>query len=724
MAKEAFIGFKNKKPFFYPLQNLTKHFIALGASGSGKTVLSKVFIEESALKHVPSIVVDIQGDLASLAIAGTKKDLETHNLDKEVVDRWKKEIAVTIYTPLSSKGVSICINPLEVPSKDIEREELVPMLHEISTAFAKLLGYNPDNDKGKFASSIVYAALEYSFTKRKPIKTFSKLITLLKKPPVDIQRHIDDLSGSEKELEVLTRKIKFLDVGEKKLLFQFGVPLNIDILLGRKVESNKTHVSILYLNTLPTHEEKEFFVATLANKLYQWMLSHPSKDLQANLMIDEIAPFIPAGSEKPISKPPLKLLFKQARKYGVGCLIATQNPGDIDYKAFAQFGTWAVGRLTVKQDTKKVGQALKSLSSQESIEETLPKLQPGEFIMFAPDISDSLIRFNARWLYTKHATLTEEDIKHIMSGKKVLFKEYDVNKPKKKRAVKKVSESVDGDDKEKESSIKKISKKASKKIREKVVSEFHEEQTKKHNTLYIHSVGEEHIRVLAQRKLNRLFKWFGPTNEHILDITKEFHPYLVSSIKVEYRYFLGFFKTQKVFNICVDGRSGELLKINNTSLKRFSQTEKLFSLTEQELQVARIIDQSKSYVSENELSAKTLLNKQSIKSTLNALFKKKIITFERVGKFKRWYSSISLDHDKVSKIASQLSTSYNKPPSKLVEPKISDEAIEKFVRLWFDRSIMLNCEIAYAPLYTITYASDKTTRKIEIDGITANVRKL
>lgn len=703
MAREAFIGLKGKKPFFYPIENIKKHVIALGSSGSGKTVFSKILIEECAMQHVPSIVVDIQGDLSALAIRGTKKELESYGLDREVIDRWEKEVTVTIYTPVSSKGISICINPLEIPIKQIDKEELTPMLHEISAAIAKLIGYSPTNDKGKFASSILFAALEYSFNNKKPLKTFGRLISLLKNPPQEIETVIAQLNGTQKEIDLLTRKVKFLDIGEKKLLFQFGVPLSIDLLLGRKVNKEKTHISVLYLNTLPTHEEKEFFIATLASKLYQWMLSHPTKQLQATFMIDEIAPFIPAGSEKPISKPPLKLLFKQARKYGVGCIIATQNPGDIDYKAFAQFGTWAIGRLTVKQDIKKVSQALKSLSS-ESIDGILPKLKPGQFVMFAPDVSNSLIQFSTRWLYTKHTTLTEEDIKHLMQNKQALFEPFKVKIAKEEKETKT----------ERVFSLSKSLK----------ISKKEDESKNVDKVPFLPSIPESKARKIAHNHQRKLFWKFGPTNEQLLDITTKYHPYLISAVKVEERFLFGFVKTRKVYHVCVDGITGQIIKIDGRSLQTFDQTEKLFSLTEKELQVARYVDQAKGYVSDDELVDLTNLNKKSINSTLSALLKKKIVTFQRVGKFKRWYSSVSLDHKFIFRIASRLNIFYRKKPDKKIKTIITSEQVERFVRLWFDKSIVLHSELAYAPKYVVTYAKDKKLRKISIDGITSKITKV
>jgi DNA-binding Lrp family transcriptional regulator len=109
-------------------------------------------------------------------------------------------------------------------------------------------------------------------------------------------------------------------------------------------------------------------------------------------------------------------LFKQARKYGVCCLMATQNPADVDYKAMAQFGTWAIGRLTTRQDMKKVQPTVKSLDPVhvDAIMEELPSQKPGQFVLISPDNFKQTHRLQCRWLFTQHETLDDERIEELM----------------------------------------------------------------------------------------------------------------------------------------------------------------------------------------------------------------------------------------------------------------------------------------------------------------------
>ena len=135
---------------------------------------------------------------------------------------------------------------------------------------------------------------------------------------------------------------------------------------------------------------------------------------QALFYIDEVAPFIPPV-RKPACKSALTLIFKQARKYGVSCLMATQNPGDVDYKAMSQFATWAIGRLSTRQDIKKVYPTVKSIDSKhaDQIMDALPSLQAGEFMLLSPDHFDHGVHMKTRWLYTPHETLDERRIEAL-----------------------------------------------------------------------------------------------------------------------------------------------------------------------------------------------------------------------------------------------------------------------------------------------------------------------
>lgn len=415
MRRSLNLGLAEGKAFCVPVEVCKKHIVALGSSGSGKTVFCKTIIEEAALQGIPSILVDPQGDLASLLFLEEKTD-------EKIKERWRS-IRVTVFTPTSSKGIPLCINPLQLPKIKLEKEDQVSILNQTATALCQLLGFDLGKDEGKAAQALFFIVFDFCYRKSIMLETFDGLASFLLKMPQELKAPIAAFVSSKAELDRIVKKVRFLTVGEKDLLFQFGVPLDIDVLLGKG--SLKTQVSVIYLNTLESQQDKEFFLSMLSTKLYAWMLAHPSKSLQALYYIDEISSFLPAGALKPACKPILTLLYKQARKYGIGCIMSTQNPGDVDYKAFAQFSTWAIGRLTTRQDREKIKDAVHSFSKEagsKSIQQ-LPRLRPGHFLVFCPDVAKKALLFSVRRLYTKHMTLTDKEVKDAISPH--LRKEYD-----------------------------------------------------------------------------------------------------------------------------------------------------------------------------------------------------------------------------------------------------------------------------------------------------------
>ena len=135
--------------------------------------------------------------------------------------------------------------------------------------------------------------------------------------------------------------------------------------------------------------------------------------------IDEIAPFCPAGTVKPGPKEGLKLIFRQARKYGVICLIATQSPKDVDYKAFEQMNTYAIGRITARQSREAIEHIVTAGAGETraaKIINKLPRLEAGNFVLVAPDLKKDIQLFKTRWLLTEHETLTENDVRKLKAA--------------------------------------------------------------------------------------------------------------------------------------------------------------------------------------------------------------------------------------------------------------------------------------------------------------------
>lgn len=404
---------------------LLRHAMALGSSGSGKTVFCKILVEECIRLGIPAICLDPQGDICSLAL---NADDPENELAKDFADK----VDPVIFTPASTKGVAVCADPLQGDPSELSEGERMHAITGIASMLVSLLGYDLDSDEGDGLVAVFDSALNDRLADgRYPqnLDQFSSWLQNLDEFGLEpYERFLD-----KKKIEQAIRRLARLDVGARKLMFHEGQPIDIDVLLGR--DSDKTRVSIIYLNTLHSQEDKEFFVASLVDQLYRWMLKNPSTDPQALFYIDEVAPFIPP-TRKPACKPGLSLLFKQARKYGIGCLMATQNPADVDYKAMAQFGSWAIGRITTRQDMKKVQPVVKSLDPTrvDEIMETLPSQQAGEFVLISPDNFERSLEIQSRWLFTKHETLDEDAIA-ALATERGWYAEFQQQQPK--RAPKK-----------------------------------------------------------------------------------------------------------------------------------------------------------------------------------------------------------------------------------------------------------------------------------------------
>jgi hypothetical protein len=393
-----------------PARALLRHVIALGSSGSGKTVFCKVVVEEAIRRGIPVIAIDPQGDIASLALGPTDDG------DATVAAELRERADVVVFTPASHKGVALSADPVDADVSRLPPEERPHALTRIASRITALLGYDLDGDDGAGVLAVLDRCMAELIEAGRPATSLSALMEHLNRLGDGIDQYARYLDP--KKIRAAVRRAARLDVGARRMLFHGGTPIDIDVLLGRTgagaTPKGKTRVAVVYLNTLHAPEDKEFIVGAIADRLYSWMLRNPNPELQALFYIDEVAPFIPPV-KKPSCKEDLELLFKQARKFGIGCLIATQNPGDVDYKSLSQFGTWVIGRLATRQDLKKIEPALRSVAgaSTDAVVDALPSLKPGELVAIAPDHFDAPCPLASRRLVTAHQTLDEAMIERL-----------------------------------------------------------------------------------------------------------------------------------------------------------------------------------------------------------------------------------------------------------------------------------------------------------------------
>jgi hypothetical protein len=397
-----------------PVAALHRHLMAIGASGSGKTVLCKCIMEEAVRHNIPAIIVDPQGDISSLALKGDPETLESRGISLTMQEDFFEKARIAIFTPASSKGIPISVNPLSFPSDDTPHEEAIMALDMTATSLTSFLGYDLDSDAGKGAKAYLFTLLEHLWRKQEPIKDMGHMAELVLKPPTDITEMLQSFV-TKREPEEIARKLRFLTVGTPSLMFQKGVQINIDMFMDKS--DGKVPLNIIYMNTLSSTNDKQFFLATLLRELYCWMLKNPAEDIQLLFYVDEIAPYIPPYPRNPPPKEAYSFLFKQARKYGVGLVAATQNITDIDYKALSQVNTWCLGRLMTQQDIARVKQIIQSIDPKhaEMVLQKLPSLKTGEFLMLSPDVYADVVNFQVRWLVTDHKTMDEKDIPQALA---------------------------------------------------------------------------------------------------------------------------------------------------------------------------------------------------------------------------------------------------------------------------------------------------------------------
>ncbi len=400
-----------------PIDSLRKHIAIFGQTGSGKTVACKVVVEEAVRNNIPVIILDIKGDISSLAMLEDYKNLEQYGISEEFHNEFKDKIEVVIFTPASEKGIPLSINPLIMPPEELDREEKILAIDGIATNLANLLGYKIGRVKGDSVKAYLISFFEHCLKKDIHITSLDMLVTLLQvEDKVLAEAARSMITDGEKNS--LIKRIKAKTVGASSLVFSLGPQLSIPTLITPS-NPEKTRVAIIFLNTLTSQKLKELYISTLAQNIYTYLRSNPSPDPQLIFYIDELAgppQLIPPHPKDPPTKQWLQLLFKQGRALGLSMLVATQNVSDVDYKAFGQVSTFLFGRFVAPQDLKIIDRMLQSNAEARFIVGKLRKFNPGEFYLLSPDNFPEPVRMHTRRLYTIHETLSAENISRMYAN--------------------------------------------------------------------------------------------------------------------------------------------------------------------------------------------------------------------------------------------------------------------------------------------------------------------
>ena len=383
-------------------EDLKKHVAVFGSTGSGKTVVSKVILEECALAGIPVIAIDVQGDLAALAMPPERHE----NADPDRQSEWSEKTDVRVWTPLSEHGLPMCLDPFKPPSGD-DDSELIKSWDRLASGLTSLLGADPSRSKGTQAKSFLDDHMKTLAEKGEAPYDFGELAESIRAvDPKEVEGFITPAA-----LKDLGRNAEAKASGLESLLYSMGTPLEIDTLMQRR-EDGRTPVNVLFLNTLPNEGLKQAFIQQLCRKLYDWLLvNRSSKELQCVLLLDEARAFIPAGNRNPPAKEMLNLLLAQGRKFGLGVIISSQNPGKLDYESISQTNTTFLGLLKTKQEWGKIDQLLHRASDPKEVLSSLASLSPGEFVL-SSSVYKEPVQMKSRWLLTPHPKnpLVSEDL--------------------------------------------------------------------------------------------------------------------------------------------------------------------------------------------------------------------------------------------------------------------------------------------------------------------------
>lgn len=419
--KDAFyLGrLENGKPFFYDSKNLTTHAICLGMTGSGKTGLCIALLEEAGLEKIPAIIIDPKGDLTNLLLTfphlspeefkpwveegeaktvaeAWKEGLSSFHESPERIVRLKDAVDMTIYTPGSNAGVPISIlSSFTAPPRD-DAEAFSDRVQSVTSGLLGLVGINADPIKSR--EHILISTILATCWKEGKDLDLVTLIKLVQTPPFDKVGALDlDAFYPAKERLSLAMKLNHLLAAPGFQDWIQGEPLDIQNLLYSK--SGKPKFSILSIAHLSPPEQM-FFVTLLLNEYLSWMRRQSgSSNLKTLLYMDEIFGFFPPLGNPP-SKMPMLRLLKTARAFGVGVVLSTQNPVDLDYKGLSNCGTWFIGKLQTEQDRSRVIDGLNTASNGEfdtkSLGKMLATLAKRTFILRSIYEKEPLI-FQTRW---------------------------------------------------------------------------------------------------------------------------------------------------------------------------------------------------------------------------------------------------------------------------------------------------------------------------------------
>ncbi len=447
---------KQSKPgwLLYDSKDLVTHAVCVGMTGSGKTGLCIGLLEEAAIDGIPALIIDPKGDLANLMLNfpqlrgedfapwineddARKKGLSSADYATQQAEMWKKGLGdwgqsgeriqklrdaadVAVYTPGSNAGIPVSIlKSFAAPSQEIldDTEMLRERIGTTVTSLLGLIGVEADPIKSR-EHILLSTILDHTWKSGQDLD-LATLIQQIQTPPVTKIGVLNlDSFYPSKERFALAMQLNNLLAAPGFSAWLEGDALDVGQMLHSPGGKPRLAIfSIAHLNDA----ERMFFVTLLLSQTLGWVRAQSgTTSLRAILYMDEIFGYFPPVANPP-SKQPLLTLLKQARAFGLGVVLATQNPVDLDYKGLANTGTWFIGRLQTERDKARVLEGLEGASAssgkkfdKQRMEQLLAGLGNRVFLMNnvhedAPEV------FQTRWtLSYLRGPLTRTQIKTLM----------------------------------------------------------------------------------------------------------------------------------------------------------------------------------------------------------------------------------------------------------------------------------------------------------------------
>jgi hypothetical protein len=395
---DIIVGYKSRggNPFLVATRQLTKHVVVVGGAGSGKTVMLKRFIEQSALRGVSAIVLDPNDDLARLGDRWPQKPKDWMEGQDEEADRYFTEVEVVVWTPGLRRGRPLAFHP--IPDFGPVRADEDDFKRLLATTVAGLA--SQAGIRGNSASAIQrLGVLQRTLAAyvREGDRSLSGFIDLLNEPPDGL------LNNRTRRIATQVADTLEAATDTDRLFDESSTSADPATLLTPAV-GKSARISVISFVGLAKDEQPRF-VSRLQAALFSWFKANPVADgsLGSLLVMDEAQNFVPAVGATASAESTIEII-RQVRKYGLGVILASQAPKGVHNQAFSNTANQFIGRLT---SPTQIAAAQHIAEARNSTLDNLSGLSAGTF--YAAGEGTGFSRIQSPWCLSHHIGPLRED---------------------------------------------------------------------------------------------------------------------------------------------------------------------------------------------------------------------------------------------------------------------------------------------------------------------------